>query len=619
MLLRNFINRGFLAAAGLMLMAASGAALGGEKHHALSLVGAPKYGPEFTHFDWINPDAPKGGRVRQSARGTYDSFNPFILNANPAFRISLIYDTLMESSADEPSTEYGLIAEWVSYPDDFSSATFHLRETAKFHDGKQITPEDVIFSMEMLKKINPQYAFYYKNVVNIEKTAPREVTFRFDVKNNRELPLIIGQLAILPKHYWTGKKADGTPRDLTKTTLEPPLGSGPYKIGKFETGKYISYERVPEYWARDLAVKKGQHNFDELRWDYFRDSTIAFEAFRAGKLDFYRETSSKNWATAYDFKTVKNGLIKKEKITLKAPVSMQCFAFNTRRAHLSDPRVRRAFNLAFDFEWANKNLFYGQYARVSSYFQNTELAATGLPQGRELEILNELKGEIPEAVFTTEYKNPDNSKPRAVRGHLGQAIKLLGQAGWKNKGGKLINAKTGEQMKVEFLLVSPLFERIVLPYIRNLKKLGIKASVRTVDSSQYVRRFENFDFDIVVGNFGQSHSPGNEQREYWGSNAADKKGSRNIIGIKNPAIDKLIDKIIFAKSREELVAVTNVLDRVLLANHYVVPQWYVPYERTAYWDMYAHPKKYPSQLLAFERIWWFDADAATKLAAKRGK
>ena len=614
----KFFNKlSFLFLAGVAVISISGVALSAERHHALSLVGTPKYRADFNHFDWVNPDAPKGGRVRQWRPGTFDSLNPFILNSNPAFGVTLIYDTLMKSSSDEPSTEYGLVAEWVSYPDDFSSATFHLRDGAKFHDGRQITPDDVIFSLEALKKVNPQYAFYYKNVVKVEKTADREVTFRFDVKNNRELPQIIGQLAILPKHYWSGKKADGTPRDITKSTLEPPLGSGPYRIGTVNAGKYITYDRVADYWGRDLGVNKGQNNFDELRWDYFRDSTIAFEAFRAGKLDYYRETSSKNWATGYDFDAVKNGLIKTQKIDLKTSQSMQCFAFNTRRGKFSDARVRRAFDLAFDFEWANKNLFYGQYSRVGSYFQNTELASSGLPQGRELEILNELKSEIPPEVFTTEYKNPTNDKPGDLRNHLRQAIKLLGAAGWKNKGGKLINEKTNEQMKVEFLLVSPLFERIVLPFIRNLKKLGIAASVRTVDTSQYIRRLEDFDFDIVVGNFGQSHSPGNEQREYWGAPAATKKGSRNIIGIKNPAVDKLIDKIIFAKSRDELVAVTRALDRVLLANHYVVPQWFAPYERLAYWDMYRHPAKLPSQAVAFEQIWWFDAKASEKLAQAR--
>lgn len=603
-----------LAVAGLVLTGITAKASAGERHHALSLVGQPQYGPDFKYFSWVNPDAPKGGNVRMWWRGTFDSLNQFIINGSPARRLGLIYDPLMSGSLDEPSTEYGVVAEWVSYPEDFSSATFKLRSGAKFHDGEPIKPEDVIFSLNALKKINPQYALYYKNVVKVEKTGDREVTFRFDVKNNLELPLIVGQIVVLPKHYWTGKKADGTPRDITKTTLEPPLGSGPYRISDVRAGKYITYERVKDYWARDLPVYKGQWNFDTLKWIYFRDATIAFEAFRAGQLDYFPETSSKNWATGYDFDAVKKGWVKTEKIYLKSPEPMQAFVFNIRRAKFSDPRVRRAFNLAFDFEWANKNLFYGQYRRTSSYFQNTELSAKGLPQGRELEILNEIKDLVPPEVFTSEYKNPVNDGRRISKSHLREAIRLLKEAGWTNKGRVLTNSKTGEPMKVEFLLVSPSFERVVLPYVRNLKRLGIQVNVRTVDTSQYIKRYSDFDFDIVVGSFGQSHSPGNEQREFWGSQAADKKGSRNIIGIKNPAVDKLIDKIIFAKSRSDLVAATRALDRVLLWNHYVVPQWYAPYERLAYWDKFRHPKNMPSQNYGFERIWWYDAVAAARLA-----
>ncbi len=607
------------ALASVALAGIDAKAIAGERHHALSLVGEPKYGADFKHFQWVNPNAPKGGKVRMWWRGTFDSLNPFIINGTPARRLGLIYDTLMSSAMDQPSTEYGLVAEWVSYPEDFSSATFQLRKEAKFHDGEPIKPADVIFSLETLKKINPQYALYYKNVVKVEKTGEREVTFRFDVKNNLELPLIIGQLAVLPKHYWTGKRADGTPRDITKTTLEPPLGSGPYRIGDMKPGKYITYERVDDYWARDLPVNIGQWNFDELKWIYFRDATIAFEAFRAGQLDFFHESSSKNWATGYDFDAVRKGHVKTEQISLKSPEPMQSFAFNTRRDKFSDPRVRRAFNLAFDFEWANKNLFYGQYSRTSSYFQNTELSARGLPEGRELEILSEVKELVPPEVFTAEYKNPNNTNPRDVRSHLREAVKLLKEAGWVIKGGALTNQKTGKKMSVEFLLVSPTFERIVLPYVRNLRKLGIQARVRTVDTSQYIKRYSDFDFDIVIGSFSQSHSPGNEQREFWGSQAAGKNGSRNIIGIRNPAVDKLIDKIIFAKSREDLVAASRALDRVLLWNHYVVPQWYAPYERLAYWDMFRHPENMPSQDFGFERIWWYDEKAAARLAQARDK
>ncbi|MDA7949032.1 MAG: extracellular solute-binding protein [Hyphomicrobiaceae bacterium] len=586
-----------------------------ERHHALSLIGKPKYGPDFTHFKYVNPDAPKGGKVRMSATGTFDSLNPFILKGTPAAGTGFIYDQLMDSSFDEPSTGYGLIAEWVTYPDDFSSATFKLRDEARWHDGKPITPEDVIFSMTALKKGHPFYAQYYKNVSKVEKTGDREVTFHFDVKDNRELPMIVGELTVLPKHYWTGKDANGEPRDIGKTTLEPPLGSGAYRIKDVNAGRSITLERVNDYWAKKLPVKVGQDNFDEIRFDYFRDSTVAFEAFKADKLDYYRDTSAKNWATAYDFKAAKNKWVKRDRIELKRGQPMQAFVLNTRRDKFKDPRVRRAFNYAFDFEWAKKNLFYDQYERTSSYFQNTELASSGLPEGRELEILNEVKDQIPPEVFTKPYTNPKTDGSGRMRGNLRKATKLFNEAGWVVKDRKLVNKKTGEQMSADFLLVSPLFERIVQPYMRNLERLGIKTSLRVVDVPQYRRRLDTFDFDIVVSSFPQSQSPGNEQRDFWGSAAADKDGSRNLIGIKDPAVDKLIDKIIFADDRAELVAATHALDRVLLWNNYVVPQWYIPYARVAYWDRFGRPEQLPSQSVGFPTVWWWDDASASKLAS----
>ena len=398
-----------------------------ERHHALSLIGKPKYDADFKHFDYVNPDAPKGGRVKLSATGTFDSLNPFILKGNPAAGVGFIYDQLMDSSLDEPSTAYGLIAESVTFPDDFSSATFKLRDEARWHDGKPITPEDVIFSMDVQKKGHPFRAQYYKNVAKVEKTGDREVTFHFDVKDNRELPFIVGELTVLPKHYWTGKDANGNPRDFSKTTLEPPLGSGPYRIKDVNAGRSITLERVDDYWAAKLPVKAGQDNFDEMRFDYFRDSTVAFEAFKADKLDFYNDNSSKNWATAYDFKAAKNKWVKREPIELKRGQSMQAFVLNTRRDKFKDPRVRRAFNHAFDFEWANKNLFYDQYRRVGSYFQNTELASSGLPEGRELEILNEVKGQVPPEVFTTPYTNPKTDGSGRMRTNLRKATKLFNE------------------------------------------------------------------------------------------------------------------------------------------------------------------------------------------------
>lgn len=605
-----------LALLALSVPTAPASADAAKRHHALSLLGAPAMGPGFERFDWVNPDAPKGGAVRLFDFGTFDSLNPFTTRGNPAEGLGLVFDTLMASSPDEPSTEYCLVCEWVSYPDDFSSVTFGLRDGARFHDGKPITPEDVIFSLEGMKKADPQYAFYYKNVVGAERTGDREVTFRFDQKGNRELPLIVGQITVLPRHYWEGKGADGETRDLMKTTMEAPLGSGPYRIKGFEAGRWIAYERVADYWARDLAVSRGQWNFDEVRYVYFRDRVPAFEAFKSGQLDMWQETSANAWATQYDIEAVRNGLIRKEALPHKRVAPMQSFAFNTRRKQFQDPRVRRAFNLAYDFDSANKSLFYGAYARVGSYFDNSELAAKGLPEGRELEILNEVKDGLPAELFTTEWKNPTAPTPNDHRNNMREAMKLLTAAGWSQKNGVLVDA-AGEPLVAEFLLVQPDFERVVLPYVEDLKKLGIQASARVVDSSQYKRRVDGFDFDLIVHSVQQSHSPGNEQRSYWGSDAADREGSRNVIGIKSPAIDKLIDRIVFAKDRNDLVAATRALDRALLWSHYVVPQWHYPYDRIATWDMFGRPAKLPSQSTSFLRTWWVDPAKAAALVPKR--
>jgi len=606
-----------LALAYLTAQPQGAAAAGPMHHHALSLIGAPKYPADFKHFNYVNPNAPKGGKVRMSAIGTFDSLNPFVLKGVAASGSGLIYDSLMDGSLEEPSTAYGLLAEWVSYPENFSSATFKLREGARWHDGMPVTVEDVIFSLQTLKtKGHPFYKKYYKNVVSAEETGEREVTFTFDVTGNRELPMIVGELTILPKHYWTGKDQDGNPRDFSKTTLKPPLGSGPYRISQVKAGRSLILERVKNYWAKDLPVKAGQDNFDEILFEYYRDATVAFEAFKADRLDYFNETSSKNWATGYDTRAVRNGWIKRELIELKRGQPMQAFVLNTRLEKFKDPRVRRAFGYAFDFEWANKNLFFGQYKRITSYFQNTELASSALPLGLELEILNGIKDLVPGEVFTTPYSNPVSDGSGSIRKNLREAIKLFKAAGWKVKNRKLVNAK-GKQMKADFLLVSPLFERIVQPYMRNLERLGIKTSLRIVDVPQYRRRLDTFDYGIIVGNFAQSQSPGNEQRNFWGSASADENGSRNLIGIKNPAIDKLINKIIFAENRTELVAATNALDRVLLWNHYVVPQWYAPYARVAHWDRLGRPEKLPSQSVGFPNVWWWDDEAAKKLAAEK--
>ena len=582
--------------------------------HALSLVGEPKYPAGFAHFDFVNPDAPKGGVVRMADIGSFDSLNPVLYKGETAGGLGLIYENLMADSLDEPSTSYGLIAEWASYPPDYSSVTFKLRDEARWHDGKPITPEDVIYSLEVNKAANPRMGLYYKNVARAEATGENEVTFYFDVKNNRELPMIMGQLTILPKHWWTGTDASGTQRDPMKTTLETPLGSGPYRIKEVKPGRSIAYERVKDYWGNDLAVNRGQWNYDEIRFEYYRDETVAFESFKAGSLDYWQETSAKNWATAYDFAAVRNGFIKRQEVPVERTQPMQCFVLNLRRPQFEDRRVRQAFNLAFDFEWANKNLFYGQYARVGSYFQGSELAAPlAPPEGRELEILNEVKDGVPPEVFTEVHKNPVNDTPDSMRGNLRQAVQLLKEAGWEVKNGVLTNLNTGQTMRIEFLLNSPLFERIVQPYLRNLERLGIKGTIRMVDSAQYTRRLNVFDYDIVVGNFAQSDSPGNEQRDYWGAESADREGSTNLIGVKSPAIDRLIDHVIFAKDRAELIAATRALDRALLWNEFVVPQWYAPNVRIAYWDRYGQPKTLPGLTPGFLQVWWFDQNLAARL------
>ena len=584
------------------------------QHHALSLIGEPKYPADFTHFDFVNPDAPKGGVARLPSIGGFDSLNPVLYRGERAAGLGIVYESLMSDSLDEPSTAYGLIAETASYPDDYSSVTFTLNEKARWHNGTPITVDDVIYSLEVNKTANPRLGLYYKNVSRAEKTGDNEVTFYFDTKGNRELPMIMGQLTILPKHYWTGKDANGETRDPMKTTLEPPLGSGPYRITDVKPGRSITYERVEDYWGKDLPVNKGMWNYDEIRFDSYRDQTVAFESFKAGNLDYWQETSAKNWATAYDFPAVRDGDIKRQEVNIDRTQPMQAFVLNLRRPQFQDRRVRQALNLAFNFELANKNLFYGQYERVGSYFQNSELAApNALPEGRELEILEEVRGQVPEEVFTTVHANPVNNDQTEMRNNLRKAVKLLKDAGWQVKDGVLTNTKTGKPMEVEFLLVSPLFERIVQPYLRNLERLGIKGSIRLVDSAQYTRRLNVFDYDIVVGNFAQSDSPGNEQRDFWGSEAADHEGSTNLIGIKDPAIDKLIDHIIFAKDREELVAATRALDRVLLAHDFVVPQWFSPNERIAYWNRYGQPEKLPGLTPGFLQVWWYDKGMAERI------
>ncbi len=593
---------------------------GRDWRHGLSLFGELKYPAGFKHFDYVNPKAPKGGTVRLIALGTFDNFNEVVagLKGSIAMGTGIISDTLMAPSFDEVSTDYGLIAEAVSHPPDFSSASFRLRSAARHQDGKPITVDDVIFSMQAFKKHNPMLAAYYRHVAKVEQTGEREVTFTFDSPGNREMPVILGQLNVLPKHWWEGTDASGRKRDVGATTLEPPLGNGAYRIKDFVAGRTIVYERVKDYWGKDLNVNIGRDNFDELRYEYFRDSTVAIEAFKADQVDWRTENSAKSWATAYDFPAVRDKRVIVEEFPQRDRGIMQGFVFNTRREKFKDPRLRRAFNFAYDFEEMNKQLFFGQYKRINSYFDGTELASSGLPQGQELEILEKVRDQVPPEVFTTPYTNPVGGTPENVRANLREGTRLLKEAGYEIRNQKLVNAKTGEAMSVEILTEEPTIERIILFYKPSLERLGIGVSVRTVDDPQYENRLRSWDFDMIIGTWPESLSPGNEQRDYWSSQAADTPGSRNYIGIKNPAVDALIERVIFAKNRAELVAATRALDRVLLWNHYVVPQFTYDKSRTARWDRFSRPDPLPKYgASAFPTVWWWDAEKAAKTGTRQ--
>jgi microcin C transport system substrate-binding protein len=583
--------------------------------HALTLFDDIKYGPDFKHFDYVNPQAPKGGRVRFGVVGSFDSLNPYTYKGDSVGVSSI--DALMTSSLDEPSTEYCLVAKEVWHPEDRSVVVYRLRPEARFHDGKQMTPEDVIWSMTTLKESHPQYNSYYKNVVKAEQTGENEVSFVFSQAGNRELPQITGQLPVLPKHWWTGTDAKGKPRNIQETTLEIPLGSGSYKAVDVKPGASFVLKRVEDYWGKDLPLNVGQDNFEEIEYIFFRDANVAFEAFKSDQYDFRSENTAKNWATGYDFPAAKANRVIREKITLKNPKPMQGFAFNLRRAKFQDPRVRRAFNFALDFEWTNTNLFYGEYKRTTSFFQNSELAASGLPDADELAVLETVKDSVPPEVFTAPYMNPSAEKPQDRRKNLREAARLLNESGWKlsqNGGRNLLQNDKGEVFKVEFIVQDPSLERIVLPYKEQLLLLGFDVIVRTIDSAQYERRLQTFDFDIIWVVQPESLSPGNEQREYWGSEAADRNGSRNYYGIKNPAVDKLIDKIIYAETRHELITACKAFDRVLLWNFYVVPLWHAPDERIAIWDRFSRPDKLPDYSYGFPTIWWWDEEKAKKVA-----
>ena len=578
--------------------------------HAISMFDSeiPRYPADFRHFDYVNPDAPKGGSLRLASQGSFDSFHPFIPKGNAVSTGAV--ETLLITSADEPFTGYGLIAEQVEWPRDRAWVIFHIRPEARWHDGTPITAEDVAWSFETLvSQGNPQYRFYYGAVASVEALDAARVRFTFSESDNRELPLIVGQLPILPKHYWAT-------RDFAATTLDPPLGSGPYQITDFEAGRFTVRQRVENYWGKDLAVRQGLNNFDAIRTVFFRDATPIRLALKAGDIDFRLENQAKAWAEDYNVAVVENGWLKKDLVPHRMPTGMQAFVMNTRREQFADPRVREALTLAFDFEWTNRNLFNGQYTRTGSYFSNSDLAARGKPQGEELAVLEPFRGKVPDSVFGDAYTPPVTDGSGWLRDNLRRANMLLKDAGWVVKDLRLVNAATGQPFRFEILLVTPAFERIALPYVRNLKRLGIEAKVRLVDENQYINRFRQFDFDMMVWVWGQSETPGNEQYEYWSQAAADSEGSRNLAGVRDPVVDELIALMLRSESREQLNQRTRALDRVLLWGHYVVPHWHIRADRVLYWDKFGMPKM-PVRTGVMTDRWWFDAERAATLEQDR--
>ncbi len=608
------------SAAGVPMIGAAKAQSANEPpwRHALSLFGDIKYPAGFKRFDYVNPDAPRGGVARMISIGTFDNFNIAVagIKGSIAPAAALIYETLMTRALDEEATEYGELAEAAQHPDDFSWVVYRLRKEARWHDGQPVTPEDVIFSLETLKKQSPMYASYYRHVVKAEKAGERDVKFTFDAPGNRELPTIVGELTVLPQHWWEGTDAQGRKRDVGATTLEPPLGSGPYRIKEFVAGRSIKLERVKDYWGANVSTQIGTNNFDELRFEFFRDNQVALEAFKADQADWIAENSAKQWATAYDFPAVAEKRVIKEEFPINDSGRMQGFVFNIRRDQFKDARLRRAFNYAFDFEEMNKQLFFGQYKRINSYFEGTELASSGLPKDQELQILETVRDKVPAEVFTTPYQNPVGGTPEAVRANLREAIKLLKEAGFEIRDHKLVDA-SGKPLTVEILVQDPAAERIALFYKPSLERIGISASIRMVDDAQYQNRLRSFDFDMIIDRWGESLSPGNEQREFWGSQAADVPGSRNTIGIKNPAVDALIEKVIYAKDRAGLVAATHALDRVLLWNFYLVPQFTYGFSRYARWDRFSHAEPLPKYgRSGLPTLWWFDAEKAARIGKR---
>lgn len=570
-----------------------------EPVHGVAMHGSLKYPSSFSHFDYVNPDAPKGGTLRLSVRSnSFDSFNPFVVKGVSAAGVSHLYQSLTVHSEDEAFSEYGLIAEKIVLPEDRSWVSFIIHPDARFSDGSPIIAEDVKYSFEMLtshERAKPFYAAYYGDVQEVIINNKLRVTFKFKNDLNKELPLILGQMPVLSKSYW--EKADfGT------ANLDIPVGNGPYTVSKFDPGRSITYKRNPNYWAKDLPAAKGKYNFDEIVYEYYSDNTVSLEAFKAGEYDYRTETTARNWATQYEGKLFESGELIKEEVEHERPAGMQAFVLNTRKPYLADSRVRAALSYAFDFEWTNQNLFHSQYKRTSSFFENSELASSGLPSGEELEILEKYKSQLPEEVFTQEFIVPSTEKPSSLRSNLRTGMKLLKEAGYNVKDGKRVDT-SGKPFELEFLMYQKDFERVVQPFIKNLERMGINARITVVDTTQYINRLRAYEFDIVVGGFPQSDSPGNEQREYWHSSKVDATGARNYAGVNSPVVDELIELIISAPNRASLVQRTRALDRVLLWGHYVIPNWYNPVDRIAYRNTLARPEVTPKSGVYID-AWW---------------
>jgi microcin C transport system substrate-binding protein len=597
--------------AALVFLALTGALVPAhaEPRHGLSIFGDLKYTPDFKHFDYVNPDAPKGGRLSTIGTGaltTFDSFNSFILKGDAAQGLGLIYDSLMTRAADEPDSMYGLVAKSADVAPDRMSVTFSLRAEAKFADGSAVTADDVVFTFDTLKaKGHPQYRVILRDVTKAEAIDSVTVRYTFQGDQTRDLPLLVAGLSILPKAYYAT-------RNFEETTLEPPLGSGPYKVGEFTQGRFVTYKRRADYWAKDLPVNKGRYNFDEVRLEYFKDRTAALEGFKAGVYDVREEFTARDWVTAYEFAAVKDGRVVRVTLPDDNPSGTQGFFINQRRAKFADIRVRQALDLAFDYEWTNNNIFSNVYKRTVSYFENSEMKAVGAPSPAEVALLEPFRTQLPPAVFTEPYVPPVSDASGKDRKLLREADALLTAAGFTVKDGRRVDAK-GESLDIEFLITDPSSERIVGPYSENLKRIGINATMRRIDPAQYERRVKEFDFDIVTTRFVMSLTPGIELKSIFASETAEMSGSRNLAGIKNPVVDALIGKIIEAKSRAELNTAARALDRVLRANHYWVPHYYKASHHVAYWDKFERPATKPRFARGIDDTWWIDPAKAAKL------